>query len=178
MKRKISSIIETLTEKIYSHGHAIGRKEAQEIGLSIEIPKEPLENTLWDIYLEYEQFLKLNEPIDALTVLKDKEEEHLDKIPMAVIESEKKKDIYNMKVDFKRRRQIPSNLQVNLNFALNLPPDIKPEEIPQQVQQNLQQITSQLTQNLQLLVQQEIVRQSPEIGLDIRGYGKWEESKK
>ena len=35
-EEKLQSIIETLTEKIYSHGHAIGRKEAKDIGLPLE----------------------------------------------------------------------------------------------------------------------------------------------
>jgi hypothetical protein len=173
---KINSIIETLTEKIYSHGHAIGRKEAQEIGLPIEMPEEPLENALWDLYLEYEKFLQLAEPFDPLVTLTEKEEEHLEKIPIAIIESENKTHVFTTRVDFKRRRQVPSNPQINLNLGLNLPPNIRPEEIPQQVQQILHQMTNQMAQKVQQLVQQEIVRQSPEIGIDIKVYGgKWEE---
>ena len=175
---KINSIIETLTEKIYSHGHAIGRKEAQEIGLPIVMPEEPLENVLWNLYLKYERFLKLADPLDPLVTLTGKEEEHLEQIPIAIIESENKTHVFNTKIDFKRRRQVPSNPQINLNLGLNLPPNIRPEEIPQQVQQILQQMINQIAQDVQRLVQQEIVRQSPEVGIDIRVYGgKWEEHK-
>lgn len=175
---KLNSIIETLTEKIYSHGHAIGRKEAQEIGLPIEMPEELLETTLWDLYLKYEEFLKFDEPLDPLVILTGKEEEHLEKIPIAIIESKNKMHIFSTRIDFKKRRQIPSNPQINLNLGLNLPPNIKPEEIPQQVQQILQQMINQIAQNAQRLVQQEIIRQSPEVGIDIRVYGgKWEEYK-
>ncbi|MBU0568461.1 hypothetical protein KJ693_07265 [bacterium] len=175
---KINSIIETLTEKIYSHGHAIGRKEAQEIGLPIEMSEEPLENALWSLYLQYEKFLKLAEPLDPLVTLTGKEEEHLEDMPIAVIESENKMHVFTAKIDFKRRRHVPSNPQINLNLGLNLPPNIRPEEIPQQVQQILQQMINQITQNVQQLVQQEITKQSPEVGIDIRVYGgKWEESK-
>jgi hypothetical protein len=175
---KINSIIETLTEKIYSHGHAIGRKEAQEIGLPIEMPEEPLETTLWNLYLKYEEFLKFDEPLDPLVMLTGKEEEHLEKIPIALIESENKMHIFTTRIDFKRKRQVPANLQINLNLGLNLPPNIKPEEIPQQVQQIIQQMINQITQNAQRLVQQEIIRQSPEVGVDIRVYGgKWGEYK-
>ena len=39
-EEKISSIIETLTEKIYSHGHAIGRREAKDIGLPVKYPDD------------------------------------------------------------------------------------------------------------------------------------------
>ena len=175
---KINSIIETLTEKIYSHGHAIGRKEAQEIGLPIEMPEEPLETTLWNLYLKYEEFLKFDEPLDPLVMLTGKEEEHLEKIPIALIESENKMHIFTTRIDFKRKRQVPANLQINLNLGLNLPPNIKPEEIPQQVQQIIQQMINQITQNAQRLVQQEIIRQSPEVGVDIKVYGgKWGEYK-
>ena len=175
---KINSIVETLTEKIYSHGHAIGRKEAQEIGLPIEIPEEPLENIIWNLYLKYEEFLKLAEPLDPLITLNGKEEEHLEQIPIAIIESENKTHVFTTRIDFKRRRQVPSNPQINLNLGLNLPPNIRPEEIPQQVQQILQQMINQIAQNVQRLVQQEIVRQSPEVSIDIRVYGgKWEEYK-
>lgn len=175
-EEKISSIIETLTQRIYSHGHAIGRNEAQEIGLPVEILEEPLENALWNLYVEYEKFLKLNEPLDPLVTLVGKEEEHLDQIPIAIIESENKTHMFPTKIDFKRKRQVPPNLQINLNLGLNLPPTIRPEEIPQQAQQILQQMINQIARDVQRLVQQEIVRQSPEVGVDIRIYGgKWQE---
>lgn len=175
---KINSIIETLTEKIYSHGHAVGRKEAQEIGLPIEMPTEPLENAIWSLYLKYERFLNLTEPLDPLVTLTGKEEEHLEQIPIAIIESENKTHVFTTRIDFKRRRQVPSNPQINLNLGLNLPSNIRPEEIPQQVQQIMQQMINQITQNIQRLVQQEIIRQSPEIGINISVYGgKWEEYK-
>lgn len=173
---KINSIVETLTEKIFSHGHAIGRKEAQEIGLPIEMPEEPLENAIWSLYLKYERFLNLAEPLDPLVMLTGKEEEYLEQIPIAIIESENKTNVFTTRIDFKRRRQVPSNLQINFNLGLNLP---RPEEIPQQDQQILQQMINQIAQNVQRLVQEEIIRQSPDVGIDIRVYGgKWEEYKK
>jgi len=173
---KINSIVEILTEKIYSHGHAICRKEAQELGLPVEIPEEPLEVAIWSLYLEYERFLKLTDPLDPLVILTGKEEEHLEQTPIAIIESENKTHVFTTKIDFKRKRQVPSNLQINLNLGINLPPNIRPEEIPRQAQQILQQMINQIAQNVQQLVQQEIIRQSPEVGIDIKIYGgKWEE---
>jgi len=173
---KINSIVEILTEKIYSHGHAICRKEAQELGLPVEIPEEPLEVAIWSLYLEYERFLKLTDPLDPSVILTGKEEEHLEQIPIAIIESENKTHVFTTKIDFKRKRQVPSNLQINLNLGINLPPNIRPEEIPRQAQQILQQMINQIAQNVQQLVQQEIIRQSPEVGIDIKIYGgKWEE---
>jgi hypothetical protein len=175
---KINSIIETLTEKIYSHGHAIGRKEAQEIGLPVEIPEDYLEKALWGLYSEYEETLKLNDPLDAIALLLGKEEEHLDNIPVAIIESENKLHTVHINIDLKRKRQVPPSPQINLNVGLNLPPNIKLEDIPQQAQQLLQQMINQITKDIPQLIQQEINRQSPEIGIDIRAYGgKWLEQK-
>lgn len=175
---RINAIIETLTERIFSHGHAIGRKEAQEIGLPVEEPDDNQEKVLWDLYLQYEELLKLAEPIDPMLVLGQKEEEHLGQVPLAIIESENKNHMYSMNVDLKRKRQIPTNPQINLNLSLNLPPDVRPETIPQQAQQLLQQMVNQIAQTLQQLIQQELNRQSPEIGIDFKVYGgKWVERK-
>jgi len=174
---KIVSIIETLTEKIYSHGHAIGRNEAKEIGLPVKMPDEKLEKAIWKLYLEYENLLELNEPIDPLVILSGKEEEHLENIPIAIIESENNLHMFSVQVDFKRRRRVPP--QINLNLGVNLPPNISPQQIPQQVQQILQQMVNQLGQQIQKLIQQEITKQLPEVGIDIRIYGgKWQEFKK
>jgi hypothetical protein len=175
---EVTSIIETLIEKIYFHGHAIGRKEAKEIGLPVEIPDKQLEDALWKLHLEYENYLKLNEPIDPLVTLSGKEEEHLENVPIAIIESENKLHIFSVQVDFKRKRQVPSNPQININMGLNLPPNIRPDQLPQQIQPILQQMINQLAQEVQKLVHQEIIRQSSEIGIDIRIYGgKWQEYK-
>jgi ATP-dependent protease ClpP protease subunit len=173
---KINSIVETLTEKMYSHGHAIGRNEAQEIGLPVESPSEDLDAALWQLFLRYEERLSLYEPLDPLVILEGKEEEHLREIPVAVIESENKLHVFNTQIDIKRRRQVPPSPQINLNLGLNLPPQVKLEEIPQQVQQIIQQIINQVAQETQRLVQQEIMRQSPEVGIDVRVYGgQWKE---
>jgi hypothetical protein len=97
---------------------------------------------------------------------------------IAVIESEEKLHIFKTHIDLKRRRQVPPNPQININVGLNLPPNIKPEDIPPQVQQILQQILNQINRDIPQLVQQEILRQSPEVGIDIKIYGgKWEEYK-
>ncbi|MGD0994353.1 MAG: hypothetical protein ABR909_02380 [Candidatus Bathyarchaeia archaeon] len=168
---KINSIIETLTEKMYSHGHGIGRKEALEIGLPIKMPEENLETVIWQLYLEYEQLLKLNEHIDPIFSLLGQEQVHYADVPIGIIESENLLHAIKIQIDMKKRRQIPPSPQINLNVNLSLPPGIRPEEIPQQAQQILQQMLQQVTQSLPPLVQGEIIRQSPETGIESRAYG-------
>ena len=89
-EEKLQSIIETLTEKIYSHGHAIGRKEARDIGLPIDSADDKMEELLWQLYLKYEDYLKLNDPIIPETELGNEESKTLEDLPIALIESAEK----------------------------------------------------------------------------------------
>jgi len=73
---------------------------------------------------------------------------------------------------------VPPSPQINLNVNLQLPPGIQSDQIPQQAQQILQQLMAQISQNITQMVQQEIVRQSPIVGIGGRVYGgKWYEEK-
>lgn len=171
---KLSSIIETLTEKIYSHGHAIGRREAEDIGLPVKYPDDDLENLIWELYLKYEEFLKLRDPVHLEILLKDREQHQIENMPIAVIESSKKLHIFKTNIDLKKKRNIPPNPQININLGLQLPPGIPPQQIPQQAQRILNQILNQVSQIIPNIVQQEIVRQSPVIGIEGKPYGgKW-----
>jgi len=173
-EEKISTIIETLTEKIYSHGHAIGRREARDIGLPVEYPDDALENLMWELYLKYEEFLELREPIHPEIILRDEENHPIKDMPIAVIESSKKLHIFRTNVELKKRRNIPPNPQINVNIGLQLPPGVNPQQIPPQAQQILNQLLNQISQAIPNIVHQEIIRQSPVIGIEGRAYGgKW-----
>ena len=177
-EEKIDSIIETLTEKIYSHGHGIGRKEAKDIGLFVIFPDDKTENLIWQLYLKYEDFLKLTDTIHPEIELDKDENKILEDLPVAVIESVKKLHIHKANVNLRKNRKVPPSPQINLNFNIQFPPSIQPAQIPQQAQQILQQLMAQISQNITQLIQKEIVRQSPIVGIVGRGYGgKWYEEK-
>jgi hypothetical protein len=163
---------------MYFHGHAIGRREAKELGLPVEYPDADLEKLIWSLYLEYEDYMKFNEPIDPMTALQQSETFHLDDITIAMIESEAKSHKFPLKLDMKKRRQVPPNPQITVNVNLNLPPNISPQQIPENIQGILQQALNQLAQDVQRQTQQELIRQSPEVGVDIRNYGgRWIENR-
>src|SRR5205823_10098046 len=63
-EHKIEEIVDSLTSKLFFHGHPINRKEAKDqIGLSNVIdPPSALEKLMWDLYLQYEAEMKLEEP--------------------------------------------------------------------------------------------------------------------
>jgi len=52
-------IVEMLAEKTYQHGHAIGRKEAKEIGLNVINPSAVLESLMWDLFGAYEDLMQV-----------------------------------------------------------------------------------------------------------------------
>lgn len=169
---KINTVIETLIEKIYFHGHAIARKEAGDIGLKVDYPSEALEDLMWKLYLAYEEVLKLNEPIDPITSLQSQERAVLPDQPTAVIESADMMHIFKLNIELRNKRQVPPNLNVNLQ--LQLPPSIDLKTLPQQSQQVLNDIMQQISILAPQLVQQELIRQSPLIGFDAKSYsGRW-----
>ena len=74
----ISDIVDKLTSKLFYHGHPINRKEAREqIGLEKVVDAPPdLERMIWDLYLNYEAELLLNEPFDSASEFMAKHNVH------------------------------------------------------------------------------------------------------
>jgi hypothetical protein len=170
---RISAIIEALTEKMYSHGHAIGRKEAKELGLPVDYSEDKIEQLVWRLYEQYEVFLQLNEPLDAEQLfLNQQQDQHdLGNVAMAAIETTRKFDVFEANAIFRAVRNVPSNPQINVNLSLGLPPGLQPNQLPAQAQQILQQLISQVSQAIPQLVHQAIVQQSPIVGIEGKLYG-------
>jgi len=63
----IGEIVDSLTSKLYYHGHPINRKEAKnEIKLkTVQDASEALEETMWKLYLDYESEMKSEEPFNT-----------------------------------------------------------------------------------------------------------------
>jgi hypothetical protein len=64
-----------------------------------------------------------------------------------------------------RIRRVPPNPVINVNLGLNLPPNILPPQIPVTLQQAIQQLLQQAVQQINLLVAQELQKQSPVQGI-------------
>ena len=60
---EISLIIEELKSNLFFHGHPINRDEAaRDLKLKVEPAGTDLEKTMWDLYLAYDDELKMNQP--------------------------------------------------------------------------------------------------------------------
>lgn len=66
-EHKIKEIVDSLTSKLYYHGHPINRREAkEEVQLrTVEDAKPKLEEFMWQLYLDYEKETKMETPFQA-----------------------------------------------------------------------------------------------------------------
>ena len=68
---KAKSIARALNSSYYHHGYAVGRKEAQEIGLQISAPDKEIETLLWKIWKDYSDEMQCNKPFDPIREIMD-----------------------------------------------------------------------------------------------------------
>lgn len=62
-EHKISEIVENLSSKFYFHGHPINRQEANtDLRLKIAQPNQQIEDTMWNLYKEYETEMLIETP--------------------------------------------------------------------------------------------------------------------
>jgi hypothetical protein len=67
---EIERLIDTLKSNLFYHGHPINREEAKtDLKLKVAVPPPEVESLMWDLYLQYEDDLKLNEPFNPLREL-------------------------------------------------------------------------------------------------------------
>jgi hypothetical protein len=160
-ERQIDTIIETLAEKMYFHGHAIGCREAEEIGLPIEYLDEELENHTWTLLEEYEELMQLNYPFDINTFIPQGKDEHIEPVILACIESEKKLDVFRGDLKARHVRQAPPQLNLNLNLNLQLPPGLPPDQLPAGLNRLMQDVLNQIQGQAASIIESELKKQAP-----------------
>ena len=60
---KMKEIVDSLTSKLFYHGHPINRTEAREqVGLLNVVDADTIEESMWNLYLQYEEEMRMEEP--------------------------------------------------------------------------------------------------------------------
>ena len=113
-------LINTLAERTYAHGHAIGRSEATEMGLPIVAPEPELERLMWELFVEYENDLLLNDP-DRPRAYLDGADERSEPVTLALVESSWGLSTYDGMLTVKAARNVPQQLNVDLNLHVQMP---------------------------------------------------------
>lgn len=173
----ISSLVEALTERLYLHGHAIGRVEARNFGFDVEDMDEYVEERAWRLFEDYESLLRLRDTTDAESLFPDDLTDQYDEdnAIIAVIESETRMDGFIGRMRMRRIRKVPP--QVTLNMQLVVPPPQLPQAqlTPQQLQQMVQQITQaampSVIQQAIAQLEQLLHQRAPVEGLQVRLVG-------
>jgi len=179
-EQTMRTIVETLAERVYAHGHAIGLSEAQEIGLPVEVAPDDLDAAMWDLLNEYEVDLKLLEPIDPSRAV-GTNDLFTEEAVLAIVESASGAHEFTGQIEVKANRQMPQNLAVSVNIALQLPQGIDAAALPPAVQQALAQLIEQgqqaLVQEATKAVQDALTKQARVVGYEagFRG-GLWKKS--
>ncbi len=96
-KKKCESIVDTLTEKLYSHQHMIPRREAKEIiGLKIRFPNKTLESLMMELYSNYVKELGIGGTLNPVIMLGDRTDIPIE-LAIAKIETANTEDKFVMK---------------------------------------------------------------------------------
>jgi hypothetical protein len=125
-EHKIKEIVDSLTSKLYFHGHPINRREAKdEVGLrTVENPPANVEELMWRLYLEYEAEVRMEEPFQTTSEFLAQHPQPLTPAGaltpvatsrLAFIESSRATDISEMKYQLSGQpHAIPGAVQVTL----------------------------------------------------------------
>jgi hypothetical protein len=172
-EQTLKQIVELLAERVYAHGHAIGIRAAEEIGLPAKQADPKLDGLLWDLFLEYEHDLKINVPLDAAVVLANSDV-YSEEAVVAIIESAQMTHEHTGKIELRAQRQMPGNLQVALNLNLQLPAGMNPAQMPANLPQVLGQLQPAIAAQAQQAVADAVRQQAPVVNVEggLRG-GAW-----
>lgn len=172
-------IIESLTQKTYSHGHALSRSEAKELGLQVVEPPEAMADLMWNLYEDYEAALRMRVPYWPLDALRaaGKDEIERPNCILACIESTELLSVYEATFLLHAQRQPVPQVAVNINVPIQLPEGVAPNEVPQHVQALLANLRQAVVEAAQRAVREAVEAQAPIV--DVRGTplrGMWREA--
>ena len=148
-KREKKNVIKKFIEESYFHGHAIGRKEAiNDLKLkTVKYATNSEEEIIWNLFLKYESEMKLNNIFHPETILREnkKEEDIIENIIGAIIESENITHIFRTDVFIRLVRAIPQNFIINIeNIQF---PGLDPKAIPPDIVEVIKKIIVKATRD-------------------------------
>ena len=169
-EQSMASIIETLAEKVYAHGHAFGFREANDAGLPVSQAENSIDDLMWKLLREYEEDLKLLQPLDVFEAL-GTSDPYTEEITIACIESSVGSHTFSGTLRVEGQRVMPPNLNVTMNFPLTLPAGVDAASLPQELQAQFTQFQQAMAAQAQQAVQEALRSQAPLTGAQIRLLG-------
>jgi hypothetical protein len=172
-EQQVQTIVDTLAEKVYAHGHAIGLREAQEMGLPVVEAPTDVDDAMWRLLQDFEVEMKLLEPLDPAVAVQGGDT-YRESAVVAAIETTTLAHHHQGEIEVTARRQMPAQLNVGIQINVQPPPGVDANNLPAALQQMLQAFQQALQLQAQQAVQQALAQQAPMVGLEVgfRG-GRW-----
>jgi hypothetical protein len=120
---RINKIVSTLTELLYSHGHAINREEASEIlgPDKVAVPSDAdEEEAIWNLFEQYQNFFDLRRPFCVKEWMGSAVEKELI-ANGAVIESENQAHVFKAMTQIRRMSELPQGVQIQIPPGQRMP---------------------------------------------------------
>ena len=144
-EERVNAIIDALVEKMYFHGHGIGRTEAKDLGIQVEIPPDGIEENMWKLFCLYEDAVGLTRTLDPEAAIPEGETEYREpNWTVATIESEDKTHVFRGELRLRRVYQMPPQVNIAFNLNFGLPPTLDPQRVQPVLRQIAQQLDSQV----------------------------------
>jgi hypothetical protein len=119
--RDFERIIERLTEKFYSHVHAISRDEAREVlGDWVNEPNGEVAGGIWDLYRAYAEDLDLDTPFSLREFMGDDQTRELT-VTGAFLETTETSHLYQTEMRAIQRPNLPEGMQVQVQPGQPIP---------------------------------------------------------
>lgn len=114
-KQRIETIIDTLTVRLFSHHHVIGREESLSfMGEDfVKVPSKEEEQAMWDLFEHYAEALELRSRFNMLEYLGDEVQREI-VVNGAYMESENLAHVFRCKSILSATSQLPPNIQVQV----------------------------------------------------------------
>lgn len=154
------SIIGSLAEKVYAHGHAISAAEAGSIGLPVQDPSPELEEKMWKLLSAYESYMAMLDPWNPQDLLVETDRVE-DECVVVMIESRDATHESRRTIEVTQQRTVPENLHVSLNLNIHSPEDEASAE------DWLEALHAQLQEEARLAVQRALEAQAPRTGINV-----------
>jgi len=181
-KSQNQKIIKALSSEVFSHGHTINRTEARRY-IQLKHVKDAeaynIDNELWELYKEYMDLFKLEEPYkpEEYLIVNDLENYTWDDLNLACVESIGRFDICRTNMRVIRLRKVPPQINLNLNnmtFPVisipNIPAGFNQQQIEALIQQVVSTIIQQSLNNATQAVVQQLLRSLPQAGFERISY--------
>lgn len=114
----LQRIVETLSQEVHAHNHAIPLEAARALGLPAVAAEPALEALMWRLFEDFEDEMKLLAPLDpaVAVALRDVYEEE---VITAAVEGVNAADHLTGRIEVRAKRNLPPGLTVNV--TVNVP---------------------------------------------------------